>query len=298
MNLWLAAGSLLLIVFLIFLPQPEDKVVFLDVGQGDSILIEDGTQQVLVDGGPGMQVLERLGEEMPWFDRRIEVVVATHPDKDHLEGLLHVLERYDVELVLMPRVPHTSKLYAEWLRQVRELLEARHIQYRFAWEGQRLQLGDAVIDVVSPLAGTDLAAGRSTNNASVVTRVTFHDLTFLLTGDIEVPVERQLVQHQPSQLDVTVLKAGHHGSRTSTSEQFLRATTPAAVIISAGANNTYGHPHEDVLARLAGMEIFRTDQLGSIRFRYADGQWLQSAQREGHPPVRTRTRRESGGLPN
>src|SRR5688500_15806429 len=104
-----------LIVGLWQIQAPAEKIVFLDVGQGDSILLQSGTQQVLIDGGPDARVLTRLGEELPWFDRKIEVVIATHPDKDHIAGLVQVLERYEIGLVVLPQVPHTSALQAAWL---------------------------------------------------------------------------------------------------------------------------------------------------------------------------------------
>src|SRR5687768_14758076 len=108
---------LLIIVGGSLVPTPETKVVFLDIGQGDAILLQEGTKQVLIDGGPGRTVLERLGEELPWLDRTIEVVIATHPDRDHLEGLLYVIEQYDVGLVLLPEIPHTTDLQEAWLTE-------------------------------------------------------------------------------------------------------------------------------------------------------------------------------------
>jgi competence protein ComEC len=133
---------------------PQDKVVFLDIGQGDGLLIQSGTQQMIIDGGPGAQILERLSEEMPAFDRRVEVVINTHPDKDHLEGILHVLERYEVGLVLLPHYARDTKLFQSFIGMLIE----KEVPYRFAWAGQRIYMGDAVVQILAPL---DTLAQRS-----------------------------------------------------------------------------------------------------------------------------------------
>lgn len=270
------AGSLMGIGLLHVVPMPQDKIVFLDIGQGDSILLQQQTTQVLVDGGPGTAVLERLGEELPWFDRTIEVVVATHPDKDHLEGLLHVLERYDVKLVLLPQIAHTSQLQNEWLAMLQTALEKKEIEYRFAWAGEVLSVGDLKVQVLGPRADTiRLAATGKTNNAGVVTRVDMGELSVLLTADNEQRVEDALVRGVSSALlDVDVLKAGHHGSKTSTSQALLDAASPSLVAISVGAKNRYGHPHPTVLARLKDIRTLRTDQSGSIRLTRMGNQWF------------------------
>lgn len=249
-------------------PELAEKVVFLDVGQGDAILLQDKTAQVLIDGGPGMAVLKELAREMPWFDRRLEVVINTHPDKDHLEGLLHVLERYDVGLVLLPEVAHTSQLYGEWIRQLAE----RQVPYRFGHEGQRITAGDIKIDILGPKATEDIVRTKKTNNASVLTRINYSEMSFLLTGDAEKSVENELAR-AGAHLDVDVLKAGHHGSNTSTHAAILSAASPGAVVISVG-ENSYGHPHSDVLERLTPYQVWRTDEHGAVRFTRADGQWL------------------------
>jgi competence protein ComEC len=256
--------------------KPQDKVVFLDVGQGDAILLQSGTQQVLIDGGEGMQVLERLAEEMPWFDRRIEVVIATHPDRDHLEGLLHVLERYDVGLVLLPRMPHTTLLQEEWLSRLMRQLEEGSVAYRFAWQGQKLSLHNMELTILGPFDDYGQIDTRKNkpNDASVLARVDMHDMSFLLTGDAETRTERRFVASNPTEvLDVDILKAGHHGSNTSTTAELLAAANPRAVVISVGENNRYGHPHPDVLERLHDIPTYRTDIMGSVSFLYGKDGW-------------------------
>ncbi len=275
-SLLVILASLAVILLAALIPAPADKVTFLDIGQGDSILLQQGTAQVLIDGGAGNTVLTRLGEELPYFDRTIEVVIATHPDKDHLEGLLHVLEKYQVSLVVLPHVPHTSQLQAEWLSRLQEAVEEKKIAYRFAVAGQQITTGPLQLIVLNPVSEASATTSK-TNNASVITRVDFSDLSLLLSGDAEVAVERDLVSRvDPALLDVGVLKAGHHGSQTSTSQELLDATTPQLVAISVGKDNSYGHPHPAIVARLAAAHIpvIRTDEVGSIRFTHDGLQWL------------------------
>lgn len=266
-----------LLATLSFVSGPAEKVVFLDVGQGDAILLQDGTAQVLIDGGPGMAVLPRLAEEMPFFDRRIDVVISTHPDRDHVEGLMHVLERYEVTLVLLPQLPHPSQLQERWLQRLEALMEQGKLAYRFAWAGQRLRVSDDfTVRLLGPFseAGKILAPGGKSNNGAVLARVDFGELSLLLTSDAEAVVEKRLVGEAREQLDVDILKAGHHGSKTSTSSDLLEAASPSAVVISVGRDNRYSHPHPLVLQRLEDLHLWRTDEHGSVRFQRWREKWF------------------------
>lgn len=289
MRLVIVLGAVLLIAFAGLVPMPSDKVVFLDVGQGDAILLQHKTSQVLIDGGQGMAVLQRLGEEMPWFDRRIEVIVSTHPDRDHLEGLFHVLERYEVGLVVLPRVRHDSQLYQTWLERLTAKLNDQETAYRFGRAGQKIIAGDMEATILGPQASGSAPLGGKSNNASVITRVDYHGLSFLLTGDAEASVERALVVRCGGSLTpqstacggaaglrVDVLKAGHHGSKTSTSAALVEAASPSAAVISVGADSRFGHPHQEVLERIAGIQVWRTDKHGSVQFERVGDQWLLS----------------------
>lgn len=271
----LLAGALALAVFQ---TPPENKVVVLDVGQGDAILLQEHTNQILIDGGPGDTVLTRLAEEMPQLDKRIEVVINTHPDKDHVAGLLDVVTHYDVGLVLLPEVSHDSNLYNEWISVLLNKLDDKQIQYRFARAGQRIEAGEMLVTILGPI---DLQLrGSNLNNASVVTRVDFGDLSFMFTGDAEIQAEQSLVARVPaSMLDVDILKAGHHGSKTSSTTQFLRVTSPSAVLISAGKGNQYGHPSDVVMQRIQNLSTWRTDTQGSIGFYENSGNWFAKTQR-------------------
>jgi competence protein ComEC len=262
---------------LIFSPvaSAEQKVVFLDVGQGDATLLQDGNYQILVDGGPGMKVLEELGEQMAWTDKRVEILVLTHPQEDHMEGLLHVLDRYEVGLVLIPRVATDTLLQKEWLKRIQE----KGIDWRFAWAGQQITAGAMKVQILAPFE--DGAMVRNVNEASVIVRVVYgnenkgqEELSILLTGDTEKKGENVLIARtDPSLLDIDVLKAGHHGSKTSTTPGLVSAMTPQAVVISVGADNKYGHPAQEVLDRLKDIPVWRTDEDGAVKFFLAQGKW-------------------------
>jgi competence protein ComEC len=257
----------------ITMPDDELHVSFLDVGQGEAILIQQGHQQVLIDGGPSPQMLAmELGERMPFWDRTIELVVLTHPHEDHLSGLVEVLERYRVEQVLYPYLEYDSPLYNQW----QELIEQKDIASTPAQAGQEIDLGDGIImTVLHPPATLMEGTGSDLNNNSVVLRLEMGRVSFLFTGDIEWEAECRLLA-AGAELDCTVLKVGHSGSLTSTSADFLAAASPQAAVISVG-ENPYGHPHDDVLTRLLDEieeeYIFRTDNDGTIEF-ITDGEEL------------------------
>lgn len=278
---WYFLGFLAFLAFAVwsavFWVEAHQDLVFLyffDVGQGDAIFIEapDG-HQVLIDGGPDRTVLNRLGEVMPFWDRSIDILVLTHPQADHLTGLLEVLKRYNVGMVLESGVNHTIPEYQEW----RELIRGRNIPAVIAERGQKIRLSDnvslAVLAPFQPLAGLTI---KKINEASVVLKFQFVSpvrngisngvsTTALLMADAEARLERQLIAAGNS-LESDLLKVGHHGSKTSSREEFLRAVRPRLAVISAGRRNRYGHPHQEVLDRLESLSILvlRTDQDGDI----------------------------------
>ncbi len=239
-------------------------VAFLDVGQGDSIYIEaPNGNQVLVDGGAGRQVLRALGEVMPFYDHSIDVVMVTHPDADHIGGLPFVMDRFDVGAVLEPGVWSATTAYQEFERRASD---GSH-QHFLARRGMRLKLDrDVALEILFPNQDT---TGWETNRASIVARLVYGQNSFLLTGDSPIAIERQLLALDPAGLQSTVFKAGHHGSRTSTSLEYATAIEPKFGIISAGLNNRYGHPNQEVLDTLTklGATILRTDQQGTIIFK-------------------------------
>jgi competence protein ComEC len=264
------------------MPDDELHVSFLDVGEGDAILIQKGNQQVLIDGGPSPQPLTlELGDRMPFWDRTIELVVLTHPHSDHLNGLVEVLKRYKVEQVLYPDLDdldYESPLYEKWLyEEWLGLIEEKNIPCTLAQAGQEIDLGDGVIiRVLNPQASPLNGTGSDINNNSVVLRLTMGGVSFLLAADIGWEAEFELIA-QRDDLTSTVLKVGHHGSETSTTPEFLAVVDPQVAVISVGEDNRYGYPSAGVLERLEeklGAEnIYRTDEQGTIEF-ITDGERL------------------------
>ncbi len=243
-------------------------VVFADVGNGDSVLIiSPSGRQVLVDGGPQAQDATRLlGSALPFWDRSLDLVVLTHGHADHISGLLEVLRRYDVGHIVEREAGRITPDYLSW-RQAVENEDAVVTQAR---AGQSFNLGDgATIEVLHPsetlMAGTD----SDLNNTSIVLKVVYGEVSFLLTGDIFVEAERAMLSRG---IDVrsTVLKVPHHGSRTSSSREFIEQVSPSVAVISVGADNRFGHPHAetlDVLGRYAPeARVMTTRDHGSIRF--------------------------------
>lgn len=266
---WVGVGSL---------PDGRLHIYFLDIGQGDAILIRsESGHTVLVDGGPDPLLLaSRLGSILPFWQRDIDVVVATHADQDHLAGLIPIVRHYDVSYTIASPVMGSTPLAQEW----RSTIEQSEITTLTAVQGCVLSLdNDTTLEILHPRADAIPDAAADGNRHSVVLRVTCGAFQALLTADIDETAESALVS-QDIPLEATVLKAAHHGAGTSTSSAFLQAVAPQVAIISAGAENTFGHPHPQVLARLesAGCMILRTDQMGTVEI-ITDGEtaWIHTA---------------------
>ena len=238
-------------------------IAFLDVGQGDAIYIEaPNGNQVLIDGGSGRQVLRALGHVMPFYDRSLDVVLATHPDQDHVGGLPAILERMQVGNVVTTENTSNTGAYGAFEEAIRNERASRFV----ARAGERIILDD---DIVLEILFPDRNAyGWDTNTSSIVARLTYREKSFLFTGDSPIAIERQLTAMYGGGLHTTVLKLGHHGSRTSSSREYLSAVNPEYAIISAGLNNMYGHPHKEVTALLQELKIpeMSTAKSGTIIF--------------------------------
>ena len=243
-------------------------VYFFDVGQGDSILIvtPEG-KQVLVDGGPDLTSATRaLAGPMSATDRSLDVVVMTHLDGDHSKGLLEVLDRYDVATVVVGGNPLDDDLPQEWQAK----LKRRQIDPVKVSEGYRLEVEPGVtLEVLNPPRVPFNGSGSDRNNNAVVIRLIYGQVSFMLASDIGAFAEGYLVRSS-AELASTVLKAGHHGSRTSSTAGSLNQVNPSLAVISFGAGNQFGHPHAEVaerLERFLGPEgLFRTDRQGTIEF--------------------------------
>lgn len=246
------------------------EVTFFDVGQGDAAFIETPEgRQILIDGGPSSVILEKLGHEMPFWDRTIDLVILTHPEKDHLSGLLEVLKRYKVENILWTGVVRDTAEFKEW----QKLIAEERAKITIAKSGQLISAGmeRSNLSILYPFESLGGEILKDSNNTSIVARLVFGETSFLFTGDATQSVEKELVlpptPHNPTphNLDADVLKVGHHGSKTSTSKEFVEAVSPVIAVISVGKDNTYGHPRQEVLDNLAGIKILRTDLDGDIK---------------------------------
>ncbi len=229
-----------------------------DVGQGDAIFIDAPGKQILIDGGPNDAILEKLASVLPPWDRRLDVIIATHPHADHVLGLDAVLENYQVDEVVDDGLVYNSAaaLGFENLGGDTAVVASRGL----SWD-----LGDGgVLKVIWPAAA---AAGTFTddvNDGSIVALLTYGQTTILLTGDAVVAQEEHFFADLPH---VDVLKVGHHGSDTSSGPDLLKAITPNFALISVGVDNSYGHPSKIVLDRLhqVGAQVYRTDTDGDLR---------------------------------
>ena len=256
------------------LPDGKLHVAFLDVGQGDAILITTAQgQQVLVDGGPSPSALtSALGREMPFWDRSLDLVVMTHADADHITGLVEVLDRYRVDSWLDNGFPDEDAVYAECMA----LLEEKGVSHTTVHSGDHFSLDSGIaLQVLHPPADPMSGTEADSNNNSVVMRLVWREASFLLTGDVEAEAENLLAGSGQS-LSGQVLKVAHHGSGSSSTAKFLAAVNPRYAIISVGAENHFGHPHKSVLDRLAQLSdlvVLRTDQEGTVEF-ITDGHLL------------------------
>ena len=253
-----------LLVLLSFASPKKLRVSFLDIGQGDAILIQTPSgKQMLVDGGPTQKVLEEVSKHVSYFDRDIDVVVATHPDADHVTGLIPILEKFKVDtIILSPSTGHTG-IYDDVKKHVQEEGAVVHIGAR----GDEIDFGDGVIAKILYPSKNYTEKKDDTNDASVSMVIVYKDESVLLTGDLPSTEEGELMR-AGLQKNITVYKAGHHGSKYSSGEQLLSYIKPEYVVVSAGKNNKYGHPNSETLDRLKiySQEILSTIDKGTITF--------------------------------
>jgi competence protein ComEC len=271
-KLYKIIGSLFIIVFFLIgyaVQSQEDRqyleVVFLDVGQGDAILIKTPYEQnILIDGGPGNAVLSQLGRNLAFFDKEIDLVVLTHPHSDHVSGLVEVLRRYQVKKVLMTGVLHTAPDYLTFLDEINQ----QNIEIEIANAQKDIVFGENLkLQLLYPW--TDLSGQKveELNNSSIVAKLIYQDTSFLFTGDAEAEIEQELID---SGIDLTsdILKLGHHGSKSSSIIEFLKKVNPQYAVAQVGEDNNFGHPHYRTMTSLneLGLKFLRTDQLGTIKF--------------------------------
>lgn len=261
--------------FIVLRGQPKEtrtQVYMFDVGQGDSFFIQTKNgRQMLIDGGKDATVLGELARVMPWGDMSIDIVLATHPDLDHIGGLDEILKRYKVDMVLTSEVGGETQEYKNLIT----LIEKKDIPLYSVRQGMILDLSpDESFTILFP--DRDVRDWE-TNAGSVVGVFKSGERSILFTGDSPAPIEQYLAATIPDQLDVDILKLGHHGSRTSTTAALLKVATPSLALVSAGKNNSYGHPHKEVtdLLKQFFISFVSTQQEGTVLLETDGSTWYQ-----------------------
>jgi len=249
------------------------EVDFLDVGQGDAILIKTpGGQNILIDGGPDKTVIKRLGENLAWWDKQIDLMILTHPHDDHVTGLIEVLKRYGVKRILYTGAAHNAPNYLAWLKTARD----KKVPLTIIDKAQTVNLGEQTkLEILYPGRSLLNKTLADLNDSSIIIKLVHGQNKFLLTGDAGLEVEKTLLAGE-ADLAADILKVGHHGSEYSTSQEFLEKIKPRIAVIQVGAGNDFGHPNLRIIKRLerTGAEIFRTDLSGTVKM-ISDGEKIE-----------------------
>jgi len=295
-----ASGGLVLALVLLVaawteLPDRKMHLQFLDVGQGDAILIQTPEgHNILIDGGPKSNVMEELSDTLPFFNRDIDFMVLTHPHADHLEGLVEVLERYRVKAVLITGVAYNNVYYDEFLKELSRLVSEggesgdggngesgvageSGFKLFIAQANMDFRVGSVLFDVIYPISSLAGREVTNLNNSSIVMRVSYKDLggsdgeqRILLSGDCEIECEEEILA-EGIDLRADIYKAGHHGSKTASSPSYVQAIAPKIAVIQCGEGNKFGHPHAETLRTFYSLgitDVWRNDLDGRIEFTY------------------------------
>lgn len=240
-------------------------IVACDVGQGDAILIQKNTTQVLIDGGPNQRVLDCLGKYMPFWDRTVEVVFLTHPDIDHYGGLIDVFKNYNIVNFITNGSVSSSQEY----KVLESLVGGKGIKVQTVARGMVIRVGMIYLDILNPLGKSETLNSKfetdGDNNQSIVIFLIYDQFKALFTGDAEQEVSNQLSESSKIE-NINYLKVNHHGSKNGLTQKLLDTTSPDVAVISVGKNNRYGHPHDEVIKMLSekDIQILRTDQVGDV----------------------------------
>ncbi len=234
------------------------EVHFIDVGQADSILIKSGEEAMLIDAGnnaDGDMVVNYIKEQ---GINKLKYIIGTHPHEDHIGGLDDVIDNFDIEKIIMPKIMHTTKTFEDVLSSISN----KGLKITYPIVGKEYTLNDATLIILAP----NSEEYKELNNYSVVVKLIHGENSYIFTGDAEVLSEKEMLENNIEILDSDVLKIGHHGSTTSTSEEFLNAVNPKYAVISVGKDNEYGHPHREIIELLGekNIEVLRTDEMGTI----------------------------------
>jgi len=248
------------------------KIHFLDVGQGDAIYIRTPEgQDILIDGGPDNQVVQELSQVMPFWDHEIDIMILTHPHADHVTGLTEVLRRYEVKQIYHTGVTYSTQTYLNWLHEIeQQQVPLQIVQSEFALDLET----DLILDFLYPNQSFLNQKVDNLNNTSIVNRLVYKNTRFLFMGDAEQEVDEELVETQSfyfaqddnASLQADLIKIAHHGSKDSSTQEFLEKVNPEFAVITCGKDNDFYFPHFRVLHRLEklGVKIFRTDLHGRI----------------------------------
>ncbi|MEG0772576.1 ComEC/Rec2 family competence protein [Clostridium sp.] len=235
----------------------ELKVSFIDVGQADSILLQQGDKFMLIDAGNNGDAQVVQDYLTSQGVKKLEYFIGTHKDEDHIGGADGVINSFNVGKVYFPKQVATTQTYKDFVTAVKN----KGLSLTVPKVGEEFKLGEAAVTVLAPIS----SEYEDSNDYSIVVKVTFGSTSFLLSGDAEARSEKELVA-SGKDLSATLLKVGHHGSLTSTSEAFLDKVNPKFAVISAGTGNKYGHPAQEIMDRLKakGVTVFRTDEQKTI----------------------------------
>ena len=258
------------------LPDGRMHVNFLDVGQGDAILIQTPEgHNILVDGGPKSNVMEGLSDVLPFFNRGIDFMVLTHPHADHIEGLVEVLKRYEVRAVLMTGVAYNNVYYKEFLQDISRLAEENGLRLFIAQASVDFRIGSVLLDVVYPISSLAGREIENVNNSSIVIRASYKDeggveRRILLSGDCERECEEEILE-EGFDLRADVYKVGHHGSKTASSLPYVREIAPKIAVIQCEEGNKFGHPHAETLRTFGSLgieDVRRNDLEGTVEMEF------------------------------
>lgn len=260
----------------------KTRLVFCDVGQGDGILVASGTKQVVIDGGPGNRMIDCLGDKMPFWDRQIEMVVLTHPQRDHLEGLIGVMARYEVKTIVTTKIQNNTDVFRVWNKTIdaegakiyepdvgdKFILDSEN-------QGETLLHQGLTLEVLWPPAQQiekwQDSPPADLNETSIVTRLSYGDFCAYFTGDLPKGTFAVLASQGLALRGCGVLKISHHGSKTGTNQEIIDLVKPKIAVIQVG-KNSFGHPHQEVIEILEsnGVKILRNDINGTIEIE-SDG---------------------------
>jgi competence protein ComEC len=277
-KLWLSAlflSSLTLLTAAFSLSDSNLHLINCDVGQGDGAILVHKNMELIIDGGPNNNFIDCLSKHMPFWDRTIELVILSHPQADHFQGLIEVFKRYKVEKFLISGLSASTKEFGV----LENVVGGSTTQVLTAREGMQMRVGSIYLDILSPSEKLIIAKSQKTeakvlgafsskadpNKFSVVALLSFNQFDALFTGDIDPEIEKEILLSENLR-PVEYIKVPHHGSKNGLEENFLNAFHPEVALISAGKNNSYGHPHKEILDLLEKykVKVFRTDQDGEI----------------------------------